>query len=395
MRIEPVETRSTANLLTGAFETPIPNDLVIYDNTLREGEQPPGVRFSADEKLEMAQLMSDTGVHWANVGFPASSAAEWQGVNRICKAGLRMKTAALCRLKPEDIDRTVDAGVEMVALFVGGSDTHLFDKLRWTEERALDEAEAAITRCKERGVLASFAVEDGSRTPIERLLALYDRAEKAGADYMVFPDTLGVLTPESAAGITRLLAHRYEAHIGTHFHNDLGLALANTVSALRAGAKMAQVTVNGAGERCGNTCLEELLVLLHVKYGCDLGIDLSRLHELSQLVHRASGTEAPPHKPVVGGWTFTHESGIHVAGLLANPECYQPYPPATVGRAHEVVFGKHSGAAGVRRLAKELNLELSDDGVTEVLTRIKDHAEKHKGTVPEPRVFAWIRELSA
>jgi isopropylmalate/homocitrate/citramalate synthase len=182
--------------------------------------------------------------------------------------------------------------------------------------------------------------------------------------------------------------------VALHFHDDLGLALANTLAGLAAGAEMVHATVNGVGERAGNTCLEELAVVLAVKHGRDLGFRLDRLWELSRLVHRFSGTEPPAHKAITGRWAFTHEAGIHVAGVLANPECYQPFPPSLVGRHHEVVFGKHSGAKGLDRLARENGIALPEDARAAVLARIKHAAETRLTTVDEAEILRWIRETA-
>ena len=385
-------TQSAANVLTGQFERPIAQRVMLYDNTLREGEQPPGVVFTSDEKLAIAQALDDFGVHYANVGFPAVSKEEFRTVERIAKAGLKMKLGALSRVLPEDIDKTVDAGVTMVALFLGGSDSHLRAKLRMTEAEALGKIEAAVRRVKERGAVASFAVEDGSRTPLPRLLRMYQTAVDAGADYLVLADTCGILTPHSTFQVISILRALLPRPLGLHFHDDLGLALANTLAGLEAGAEMAQVTVNGAGERSGNTCLEELVVALKVKYRLELGFKLERLTALSDLVHRASGTRPSEHKSITGKWCFTHESGIHVAGILADPECYQPYPPAMVGRQHEIVFGKHSGMQAVAYLAQKEKLELSEPQRRAVLDKIKQYAESKQGTVEAERVLGWMRE---
>lgn len=384
----------TSNVLTGAFERPIAQSVMLYDNTLREGEQPPGVVFTSDEKMAIARALDDFGVHYANVGFPAVSKEEFQSVQRIAKAGLKMKLGALSRVLPEDIDKTVDAGVQMVALFLGGSDTHLEHKLRMTESDALTKIEAAVRRVKERGAIASFAVEDGTRTPLPRLIRMYQTAVEAGADYLVLADTCGVLTPHTTFQIITFLKALLGRPLGLHFHDDLGLALANTLAGLEAGAEMAQVTVNGAGERSGNTCLEELCVALQVKYGRDFGFQLNQLAQLTDLVHRASGTEPSAHKSITGKWCFTHESGIHVAGVLADPECYQTYPPQMVGRHHEIVFGKHSGVQAVNHLASREGIALSDAGKRLVLDKIKHHAERKQGSVDVEMVLGWMREAT-
>lgn len=393
MKIEERPVESSANVLTEAFDTRLDQPIELFDTTLREGEQTPGVVFTPDEKLEIARALDEFGIHWVSVGFPAVSAEERATARRIVQAGFRFHTAALSRLVPSDIDVAVDAGVELISLFLGGSDSHLFDKLRITEAAALDRIEAGVRHGKDRGVKIGFSVEDFSRTPLPRLLRMIQAAYDAGADEICLPDTLGMLTPTSARGIVRLLKTLFPRRLSLHFHNDLGLALANTLAGFEAGADVAHVTINGFGERSGNTCLEELAVLLKVKYGRDLGLRLDLLPVLSGLVHRAAGTEPGPHKPVTGKWCFTHESGIHVAGVLANPECYQPFPPALVGRSHEIVFGKHSGSQGIDFLAGKAGLPpLSEAGRKAVLDRVKIQSEKRKGLIGDEEVLGWIQE---
>lgn len=383
----------SANVLTAAFEARIEQPIEVLDTTLREGEQPPGVVFSPDQKLEIAAALDAFGIHWLSVGFPAVSAEERETARRLVEGGFSFKTAALCRLLPSDVDATVDVGVDLVSLFLGGSDSHLHDKLRMDESTALDKIEAAVSRSREHGALTAFGVEDFSRTPLPRLLRFLQAAVDAGADQLTLPDTLGVLTPPSSRRIVRLLKALFPTTpLVLHFHNDLGLALANTLAGLEAGADVVHVTINGVGERSGNTCLEELAVALAVKYGRDLGFHLDHLTGLSDMVHKASGTQPPAHKPITGRWCFTHEAGIHVAGILSNRECYQPYPPALVGRQHEIVFGKHSGGKGVEYLAAAHDLPLSDALRNEIVARIKHAAETGDGTVAEEDILAWIRE---
>ena len=390
-----LENAAAANVLTGQFEYHLEQPIEILDSTLREGEQPPGVMFTRDEKLEIARALDDFGMHWISVGFPPVSQEERDTARLLCEAGLRLKTAALCRVRDDDIDVCAEVGVDAISLFLGGSDSHLFDKLRLTEDEACRRIERGVERVKKTGKLCWFGIEDSARTPLPRMLRMFQAAARAGVDNVTFPDTTGVLTPTTTRRIVEILVAVLPCPVVVHFHNDLGLALANTLAALEAGAEGVHVTTNGVGERTGNTCLEELAVVLKVKYGRDLGFRLDKIHQLSQLVHRVSGTVPGAHKPVTGKWAFSHESGIHVAGLLANRESYQPYPPEIVGRRHEILFGKHSGTQGVVYLARQNGLELSDDGARAVLEKIKQRAEERKGIVEEEVILEWIREVLA
>lgn len=397
IKIEAREVPATANVMAGAFEPPLTHPIEFYDNTMREGEQTPGARFTPEEKLELAMALDDFGMHWANVGFPASSPEEFETVARVTGAGLkRMKTAALCRLLPADIDITVKSGVDLISVFVAASDTHLAHKYHITESEMFARIEKWVPYAKASGRIVAFSIEDATRAPLPRLVRMLQIAEAAGADYHMIADTVGILSPVSAYMMTRVLTSAVNRPVGLHFHNDLGLALANTLAGLHAGARFAQVTVNGAGERAGNVCLEEAVVYFQVKYGMDFGFKLHQLASLCALAHRLCGTEPPAHKAVTGKWAFTHESGIHVAGVLASPETYQPYPPELIGRHHEIVFGKHSGRHGVRYFAETQGIALSDEGCQEVLDRIRKHdKDAAPGPVPDHLVLEWIRAAAA
>ena len=391
LKFESIPTESTANVLTEPFSVPLPEGIELYDNSLREGEQTPGVAFSAQEKLELARALDELGVHWANVGFPAVSNEERRSVEAIARAGLRMKTAALSRLLRDDIVAAVDSGVDMVSLFVGSSDVHLQHKYHLSEAAVAERMVECIELVKSQGRRVSLTLEDGSRTPLSRLIRLFEVAERAGADYLVLADTVGVLTPDVCHTVVRTLSALFTTPIGAHFHDDLGLSLANALAALQGGARLVHVTVNGVGERAGNTSLEELAVVLQVKYGRDLGLRLDQLGALCSLVFKRTGQHQPAHKAICGRWSFTHESGIHVAGMLEHPETYQAFPPSLVGRSHEFVFGKHSGGASVDFLANRSGNKMSANARRAVLSRIKEEATHFVGPIPPETVLEWIK----
>ena len=395
MRLDPTPAASDylANVVSAPFEGRIDGPVEIFDTTLREGEQTPGVVFTPDDKLAIAEGLDGVGVDVVSIGFPAVSKEESRAARRIIEGGFGFETAALSRTVHSDIDAAVDVGVDIVSIILGGSDSHLHDKLHLTEDEAVEVLDGAVRHAVRQGVRCGFALEDFSRTPLARMLRLSKTAVDAGAYLVYIPDTIGVLTPTATSGLVRLVkAALPDTPISLHFHNDLGLALANTLAGLEAGANQAQATVNGVGERCGNTALEELAVVLEVKYGLDTGLALDRLWELSRLVHVASRTEPAPHKPVTGKWCFSHESGIHVSGLLANRDAYQPYPPEIVGRHHEILFGKHSGLAGLRKLAAAGGLDLPQELEANLLARIKEEAERRRGPVADDEILNWLGE---
>jgi methanogen homocitrate synthase len=392
LKIEHKEVPSTANVLTQPFQNKIDHPILLHDNTLREGEQPPGVVFKPDEKFQIAETLNEFGIPWISLGFPAVSEEERSAALRISKAGFKMKKTALARMVESDIKAVIDCGADVVSLFFGGSDTHFRYKYQCTEAEALKKIENGLALAAKQGARAWFTLEDGSRTPFPRLLKIFQVAADAGAEYVKLADTVGVLTPTSCFRIVSALKESLAKPIGVHFHNDLGLALANSLAALEAGAELVDLTINGVGERAGNTCLEEMAVMLKVKFGIDLGFNLEKISKLSELVHRFSGTQAPSHKPITGKWCFTHEAGIHVDGILADPETYQCYPPKIIGRVHEIVFGKHSGAQSVNYLARQAGMELSESARKEVLNKIKTNAESKRSILDENQVLQWIKE---
>src|SRR5579859_4073750 len=267
LKIETRAGESSLNVLTGDFEVKLdPKKVEILDNTLREGEQPPGVVFTSDEKFAIAEKLNEFGAHWISVGFPSVSDEERKSAQRITRAGFKFKTSALSRTVKSDIDLTIDAGVKMVALFIGGSDTHLRDKLRMSEADAINKIVESVRHCKDQGVLCSIGIEDSSRMPLPRLLRMFQAAAEAGCDYSVFADTCGVMTPTTTGKVISVLHALLPNPIAMHCHDDFGLAHANTLAGLENGAVIAQATVNGAGERSGNACLEEVSISLTLKY---------------------------------------------------------------------------------------------------------------------------------
>ena len=388
------EEIADANILTGRYARKITQRVEFYDNTLREGEQAPGVALDPGAKMEIALAMDDLGCHWANVGFPVVSEAERKGVEAIAKRGLRMQTSALCRLRSEDIAMTADTGVQMLALFIGTSDSHLRDKLRMDEDTALKAVSKGISEGKKRGVKVTLGFEDASRTPFDRLLRFIKAVEEAGADGFNIADTMGILTPEPTYQLIQELRSKTKMAVGLHFHNDLGLSLANSLAGLEAGADVVQVTVNGLGERCGNARFDQVAVALRVKYGIDCGIDLKKLVSLSELVSRLCDVPDAQNSPITGPFAFMHESGIHQAGLLASTRTYQPFPPALIGRRHELVFGKHTGTKAISYLAELAEIDLSKDHTAAILGKVKNESERTGELVSPSVVIEWMRELA-
>ena len=338
------------------------------DTTLRDGEQTPGVSLTPEQKLKIAEELCAIGVNVIEAGTAIASEGEREAIKLISSAGLSAEICTFSRAKIEDIDLAVACGVDSVHLVVPVSDLHITKKLGKTREEVYAMAMESIVYAKERGLIVELSGEDASRADQQYLARLFKDGVAHGADRLCFCDTVGLLTPERTADVIPPLCF---APLSIHCHNDLGLALANTLAALRSGATCAHTTINGMGERAGNVPFEEVVMALEKLYGYDTGIDKSRIYALSTLVSQLTKIPLAANKPIVGGMAFTHESGIHAHGLQRDPTTYEPMAPETVGRKRRIVLGKHSGTASVQSALKELGYDPSDKHLTEIVTRVK------------------------
>ena len=339
-----------------------------FDTTLRDGEQTPGVSLTPADKLEIATALSDIGVHVIEAGSAVASEGEREAIRLIANAGLSAECCTYVRALPQDIDCAADAGADSVHLVVPVSDLHIIKKMQKSREEVHAMAMKAVTYAKERGLLVELSGEDASRADQEFLVKLYRDGVAHGADRLCFCDTVGVLTPERAAEIIPPLCL---APLSIHCHNDLGLALATSLAALKAGAGCIHVTVNGLGERAGNTPLEEAVMSLETLYGYKTGIDTRKIYPLSTLVSRLTGVPFATNKPIVGTMAFTHESGIHAHGLFRDTRTYEPITPESVGRTRRIVLGKHSGSASVKAALTELGYNPNPRQLEEIVKRVK------------------------
>lgn len=338
------------------------------DTTLRDGEQTPGVSLTPEQKLKIAEELCAIGVNVIEAGTAVASEGEREAIKLISSAGLSAEICTFSRAKIEDIDLAVACGVDSVHLVVPVSDLHITKKLGKTREEVYAMAMESIVYAKERGLIVELSGEDASRADQQYLARLFKDGVAHGADRLCFCDTVGLLTPERTAEVIPPLCF---APLSIHCHNDLGLALANTLAALRSGATCAHTTINGMGERAGNVPFEEVVMALEKLYGYDTGIDKSRIYALSTLVSQLTKIPLAANKPIVGGMAFTHESGIHAHGLQRDPTTYEPMAPETVGRKRRIVLGKHSGTASVQSALKELGYDPSDKHLTEIVARVK------------------------
>ena len=359
----------------------------IFDTTLRDGEQTPGVSLTGDEKVRIARQLDKIGVDVVEAGFPIASTGERESVAAVAKAGLGCEVTALARASKGDIDAALGTGVSSVHVFIATSDLHLTHKLKLTRDQVLDRIAESIAYAKERAQVVEFSAEDSTRTELSFLKKVYETAELAGADRMNIPDTVGIASPKTIAIVTKEIVSAVHVPVSIHCHDDFGLAVANSLAAIEAGATQAHVTVNGLGERAGNTSMEELVMSLHRLFDCTTGVKTEFLNETSKLVATLTGIRVQPNKAVVGENAFGHESGIHTHGIAEMPLTYEPYDPAIVGRRRWFQAGKHAGAHGIATQLAEAGLFPDSGQLAEILTRVKGIGDKGK-TVTDADLIA-------
>jgi len=366
----------------------------IFDTTLRDGEQSPGFSMNAAEKIRMARQLAKLGVDVIEAGFPISSRGDLEGVQAVAREVREVPIAALARAKRQDIDAAVEAlkpAVEpRLHVFLATSDLHLRVKLNMTRAQALDAIGSMIRYGRQQVAEVEFSAEDAGRTDIGFLCQACQVAVDAGASVLNLPDTVGYAVPEEYgemfSQVREHLGDPQGVTLSAHCHDDLGLAVANSLAAIRAGVRQIECTINGIGERAGNASLEEVVVALAVRknsFGVGTGIRLEHLYPTSRMLTEITGAQVAPNKAVVGANAFAHEAGIHQDGIIKNPETYEIISPEMVGvPARSLVLGKHSGRNALRMSLRELGYEPSDAELGDIYGRVTALADQSKQVRP-------------
>jgi 2-isopropylmalate synthase len=366
------------------------NRVSIFDTTLRDGEQSPGCSMNLPEKVRMANKLQDLGVDIIEAGFPIASEGDFAAVKAIAAQCKKVKVAALCRTAEQDVARAAEAlkyaARPRIHTFCATSDIHLEHKLKKTRAEVIEMTRAAVRLARSYADDVEFSAEDATRSDIDYLCEVLDAAVDAGASVLNVPDTVGYTTPNEYTHLVQQVRERVvrdrDVIISVHCHNDLGLAVANSLAAIEAGARQVECTINGIGERAGNASLEEIVMALHVRADrlpFETGIKTSELYPTSQLLSSIVGFDVQPNKAIVGRNAFAHEAGIHQHGVINNPLCYEIMTPESVGvPANSLVLGKHSGRHALSLRYAELGYEITAAELDAAYMRFTNLADRKK-----------------
>ena len=366
----------------------------IFDTTLRDGEQSPGFSMNTEEKIRLARQLAALNVDVIEAGFPIASRGDLEAVQKVSQEIRNIPIAALARAKKQDVDAAIEAlksaAMPRLHVFLATSDLHLRVKLNMTREQALEAIGSMIRHGRQHVGEVEFSAEDAGRTDIDFLCQVCRIAVDAGATVLNLPDTVGYAVPEEYGAmftkVREFLGDPQGITLSAHCHDDLGMAVANSLAAIRAGVRQIECTINGIGERAGNAALEEVVVALSVRkesFGVTTGIRLEELFRTSRMLTEITGAQVAPNKAIVGANAFAHEAGIHQDGIIKNPLTYEIISPQTVGvPARSLVLGKHSGRNALRLTLRDLGYEASDPELAEVYSRVTALADQAKQVRP-------------
>ena len=378
----------------------LPEQVIITDCTTREGEQASEVSLGLHEKMAIIRRLAEIGVHQVQGGYPAKSKVDAETVRTIKREGLRVKVEGIAQAYlptwREEIDATLACEPDVIDLQFPASDLRLKHVIKLSREELVEKAVQTIEYTRENrpsGTVIRFAPTDTTRIDLTFLKHLCARAVEAGAERLTVADTAGIMMPTAMRYFVGEITSAFDVPVQVHCHNDLGLALANALAAVEAGAEIADGVVNGLGERAGNASLDELVMALQLFYGYDLGIQTEKLYELSRFVAELTQVPVPSGKPLVGEYAFAHKLDGHIHGVLTHPPLYEPLPPEAVGNRRRIPIGKYSGPWVVRYKLNERSLSASDAQVKQIVSRIEALAVEKKASLIEEEVQSILEDV--
>src|SRR3989304_6506039 len=350
----------------------------IFDTTLRDGEQSPGVSLTFEDKVEIARQLSLLGVDSIEAGFPASSDGEKKVVKEIVNCKLGTEICALARANKNDSDAALGCNVNAIHVFVPTSPVQMKYAVNMTPEQVLSAAGDSMEYGKKHGLICEFSPMDATRTQPAFLKQICQAAEKAGMDRLNVPDTVGIMIPRTMQKLIEDLRKVGTVTISVHCHADFGMAVANSLAAVDAGATQVHATINGLGERAGNASLEEVVMALHMIYKLKTGVNTRLIYSTSRMVATLTGISVQANKAIVGENAFAHESGIHTRGVTVKPSTFEPIKPELVGRTRKIVRGKLAGTRGIKAELEDVGIHPTEEQLKEIVQRVKDLGDKGK-----------------
>ncbi|HEY7417744.1 MAG TPA: homocitrate synthase [Ktedonobacteraceae bacterium] len=368
--------------------------ILLEDTTLREGEQTPGVAFTIEEKLAIARLLQQLGVLALEVGTPAMGGPEAEAIQALVNADLDVRLIGWNRGRRSDLDASFACGLKAVHIGLPASDHHIDKKFQRSREWVIATMQELVGYAKDHGAWVSVSAEDAGRADREFLIEYAHAVKSAGADRLRISDTIGVLDPFRTHDLVKQVVGEVGIPVQVHMHNDFGLATANTLAGVVAGAEHVHVTVNGLGERAGIAPLDEVVLGLHHHFGIDLGMHLDQIRPLCDYVAQVSQRPIPAGKPITGSAIFEHESGIHVDGVLKVPDAFEPFPPELIGAQRRIVIGKHTGTGALQHVLATQGIQASRESLEPLLEAVRYAATSQKRRLEAEDVVNIYRQVS-